>query len=170
VRFGDGSKLAVLVLAREELDRNGYWDEQAPGFERRGRWSNANLASLACGHFSPCFVPRLTADLLDIDDRLSEARRCWRRMMRLLRGDWDEVLVFKGCVEAKLPRKEESDGKAKGMERQGQAPKRGSGTVPGEAKRGKGATRTRRREGEVSTRQRSARGRAIYIRPGERPD
>src|SRR5689334_18907902 len=73
-------KLAVLRAARVGLKHAGFWDERVVRTERGYSWSDANLAALASAYPGPGAAATLAKELVEIDYRQSESRRCWKRM------------------------------------------------------------------------------------------
>jgi hypothetical protein len=87
----DGSiddRTAVLAMARHVLRASGYWDVQAKAHERGLRWSGASLVNLVCRGDGDGVedVACYAAQLVDLDRRAAEARRCWAQMIGALEG------------------------------------------------------------------------------------
>ena len=75
----------TLRIAQRALEEEGSW---------KSRWSEAILSRwVRDWEFWTADIPYCVRRMREIDYRLTEARRCWKRMVRLLRGDWDDVVV-----------------------------------------------------------------------------
>ena len=80
-------KFKRLKVMRYALKEWGHWEEY---------WSDQKLVKAICAWpdwFDYRGYERDVKELMAVEHRLAEARRCWKRLVKLIRGDWDEVVV-----------------------------------------------------------------------------
>ena len=107
------SEIGRLRVMRVALKQWDLWEQY---------WWEKKLVKAMCAWpdwFDYRGYERDVKELMAVEHRLTEARRCWKRLVKLIRGDWDEVVVKAFDVEAvQRPRveiaiqREVGDGKA----------------------------------------------------------